>query len=82
MIALGQTYFAIQTRKQELEENFRVMTEDARRLHLRNDVKGFNKNWQQPRRMQVFRTSENFRTMGTKDYTTVKLPRILRNARV
>ena len=43
MIALGQTYFAIQTRKQELEENFRVMTEDARRLHLRNDVKGFNK---------------------------------------
>ncbi|MBM6830355.1 DNA damage-inducible protein D [Anaerotignum lactatifermentans] len=44
MIALGQTYFAIQTRKQELqEEDFRVMTEDERRLHLRNDVKGFNK---------------------------------------
>ena len=43
-IALGQTYFAVQTRKQELEDDeFRTMTEDERRLHLRNDVKGFNK---------------------------------------
>lgn len=43
-IALGQTYFAVQTRKQEQEDDeFRVMTEDERRLHLRNDVKGFNK---------------------------------------
>lgn len=43
-IALGQTYFAVQTRKQEQEDNeFRMMTEDERRLHLRNDVKGFNK---------------------------------------
>lgn len=44
VIALGQTYFAVQTRKQEIEEDkFRIMTEDDRRLHLRNDVKGFNK---------------------------------------
>ena len=44
VIALGQTYFAVQTRKQEIEEDeFRVMTEDERRLHLRDDVKGFNK---------------------------------------
>lgn len=42
VIALGQTYFAIQTRKQETEE-FSVMSEDERRLYLRNDVKGFNK---------------------------------------
>ncbi len=43
-IALGQTYFAVQTRKQEQEDDeFRMMTEDERRLHLRNDVKGFNK---------------------------------------
>ncbi len=44
VIALGQTYFAVQTRKQEVEENeFQIMTEDERRLYLRNDVKGFNK---------------------------------------
>ena len=43
-IALGQTYFAVQTRRQEQEDDeFRMMTEDERRLHLRNDVKGFNK---------------------------------------
>ncbi len=44
IIALGQTYFAVQTRKQELEENqFRMMTEDERRLQLRNDVRVSNK---------------------------------------
>ncbi len=44
VIALGQTYFAVQTRKQETkDEDFRMMKEDERRLHLRDDVKGFNK---------------------------------------
>lgn len=40
IIALGQQYFAIQTRKQEV---FETLDEDERRLVLRNDVKGFNK---------------------------------------
>lgn len=40
IIALGQQYFAIQTRKQEI---FETLDEDERRLVLRNDVKGFNK---------------------------------------
>ena len=44
MIALGQQYFAIQTRKQELlEEQFSELSEDERRLVLRDDVTGFNK---------------------------------------
>ena len=44
VIALGQTYFAVQTRKQELaDDQFRMMTEDERRLQLRNDVRGSNK---------------------------------------
>ena len=44
MIALGQQYFAIQTRKQEIEEkDFEELSEDKRRLLLRSDVKGFNK---------------------------------------
>ena len=43
-VAMGQTYFAAQTRKQELaDEEFRAMSEDERRLHLRNDVRGSNK---------------------------------------
>lgn len=44
MIALGQQYFAVQTRKQEIvEKDFEELTEDERRLLLRSDVKGFNK---------------------------------------
>lgn len=44
MIALGQQYFAIQTRKQELSDReFEELSEDERRLLLRSDVKGFNK---------------------------------------
>lgn len=44
MIALGQQYFAIQTRKQELsEEQLNELSEDERRLVLRGDVTDFNK---------------------------------------
>ena len=45
MIALGQQYFAIQTRKQELreEKEHKDLTEEEKRLLLRGHVKGFNK---------------------------------------
>ncbi|MDD3395381.1 MAG: DNA damage-inducible protein D [Anaerotignum sp.] len=41
-IALGQTYFAVKTRQQEITE-FKNLSEDERRMELRNSVKGFNK---------------------------------------
>lgn len=67
-IALGQTYFAVQTRKQELEEDeFRTMSEDERRLHLRNDVKGFNKklaNTAQDAGVQNFGKFQNYGYRG------------------
>jgi len=34
VIALGQTYFAVKTREQELSENFEQLSEKALRLHL------------------------------------------------
>lgn len=45
VIANGQTYFAIQTRKQELQdqENFNQLKEDEKRLLLRNELKEHNK---------------------------------------
>jgi DNA-damage-inducible protein D len=46
IVALGQTYFAVQTRKQELVEEAdyqRLKTEDERRLFLRNQLKVHNK---------------------------------------
>lgn len=42
VVALGQTYFAIQTRKQELIEEFDKLTENERRLQLRSEVKHHN----------------------------------------
>ena len=45
VIANGQTYFALQTRKQELQEqgNFSALTEDERRLAIRREVTEHNK---------------------------------------
>ena len=43
VIALGQTYFAIQTRKQELsEKEYDELTEDEKRLYRRNQAKKGN----------------------------------------
>lgn len=44
VVALGQTYFAAQTRKQELQDEFEQLTEDKKRLAIRNDLKDHNKN--------------------------------------
>ncbi|MFZ0207716.1 MAG: DNA damage-inducible protein D [Roseiarcus sp.] len=45
VIALGQTYFAIQTRRQELQEGagFQRLSEDDRRLMLRGELSEHNK---------------------------------------
>lgn len=45
MVALGQTYFAIQTRKQELsEKEYNELTENEKRLYRRNQVRKGNYN--------------------------------------
>ncbi|RLA76802.1 MAG: DNA damage-inducible protein D [Epsilonproteobacteria bacterium] len=45
IVANGQTYFAIQTRRQELKDdnNFKQLKEDEKRLYLRNELKEHNK---------------------------------------
>ena len=46
IVALGQTYFAVQTRKQEIIESKKyqeLKTEDEKRLFLRNEMKAHNK---------------------------------------
>ena len=44
LIALGQTYFAIQTRKQELsEEEYNQLSEDEKRLYRRKQTRDGNK---------------------------------------
>ena len=43
VIALGQTYFAIQTYRQEIADRFNQLDEDNKRLVIRGDVKQWNK---------------------------------------
>ena len=42
VIALGQTYFAIQTYRQEVADHFNQLDEDNRRLVVRGDIKQWN----------------------------------------
>lgn len=43
VIALGQTYFAVKTRQQELIENFESLDEDTKRLAIRKEMIEHNK---------------------------------------
>lgn len=43
IVALGQTFFSMQTRKQELQENFDSLSEEQKRLAIRKDLKEHNK---------------------------------------
>ena len=42
VIALGQTYFAIQTYRQEVADHYNELDEDRRRLVVRGDIKQWN----------------------------------------
>lgn len=43
VIALGQTYFAVKTRQQEVIENYDNLTEAEKRLAIRNEIAHHNK---------------------------------------
>lgn len=43
IIAVGQTYFAVKTRQQELMEEYENLDEDQKRLAVRNEMKEHNK---------------------------------------
>ena len=43
IIAVGQTYFAVKTRQQELIDNYEQLSEDQKRLAIRNEMIAHNK---------------------------------------
>lgn len=43
VVAYGQTYFAVQTRKQELQKQFEQLSEERKRVAIRNELKEHNK---------------------------------------
>ena len=73
-IAIGQTYFAIQTRRQELQEkefspkNSLPESEDAKRVMLRDQVKDHNRALASAAKAAGVRTSQDYAVFQTKGY--------------
>ncbi len=67
ILALGQTYFAIQTRKQELSElEYKVLSEEEKRLYRRNKTKNANYSLQQTARKVGVKNMAKFHNAGYK----------------
>ncbi|MCL2053246.1 MAG: DNA damage-inducible protein D [Oscillospiraceae bacterium] len=68
VIALGQTYFAIQTYRQEVRDRFNQLDEDSRRLVIRGDIKQWNQLLAQAARDAGVITNEEFATFQNAGY--------------
>lgn len=60
IIALGQTYFAVKTRQQELIENFDDLTEDKKRLAIRGEMTAHNKSLAEAAKMAGVSDSRDY----------------------
>lgn len=67
VVALGQTYFAVQTRKQELiEKEYENLTEDEKRFYQRNLTRKGNYLLNQTARESGVKNSDKFHNAGYK----------------
>ena len=60
IIALGQTYFAVKTRQQELIENFDELSDDLKRLAIRREMAEHNKS--------LVEAAKNAGVISSQDY--------------
>jgi DNA-damage-inducible protein D len=68
VIALGQTYFAIQTYRQEIADKFNQLDEDSRRLVVRGDIKQWNQMLAEAARDAGVITNEEFAIFQNAGY--------------
>ncbi|MDR0737907.1 MAG: DNA damage-inducible protein D [Prevotellaceae bacterium] len=68
VIATGQTYFAIQTRRQEVADYFNQLDEDNRRLVVRGDVRQWNQMLVEAAHNAGVITEEEFATFQNAGY--------------
>ncbi len=67
IIAVGQTYFAVKTRQQELIENYGELTEEQKRLAIRNEMIAHNKSLAEAAQMAGIKDAKDyaiFQNMG------------------
>lgn len=78
VVALGQTYFAVQTRKQELtEKEYCELTEDEKRFYQRSLTKKGNYSLNQAAKKAGVKNFDLFIMQAIKAYTMVKQQMIL-----
>lgn len=68
IIALGQTYFAVKTRQQELAENFDELTENQKRLAIRNEIAEHNKSLAEAAKNAGVETEKDYAVFQNKGY--------------
>lgn len=68
VIAVGQTYFAVKTRQQELIDNYEQLSEDQKRLAIRNEMITHNKSLAEAARMAGIEDSRDYAIFQNKGY--------------
>lgn len=68
IIALGQTYFAVKTRQQELIEDYEDLTEDQKRLAIRNEMIAHNKSLAEAAQMAGISDPRDYAIFQNKGY--------------
>lgn len=68
VIAIGQSYFAVKTRQQELIDNYEQMTEDQKRLAIRNEMITHNKSLAEAAQMAGIADQREYAIFQNKGY--------------
>ena len=68
VIAVGQTYFAIKTRQQELIESFDDLNEEQKRLAIRTEMIAHNKSLAEAAHMAGIHTSKDYAIFQNRGY--------------
>ncbi|MCE5188004.1 MAG: DNA damage-inducible protein D [Eubacteriales bacterium] len=68
VIAVGQTYFAVKTRQQELIESYDQLGEDQKRLAIRNEMAAHNKSLAEAAQAAGVQTDQEYAIFQNKGY--------------
>lgn len=68
VIALGQTYFAVKTRQQELIDNYDLLSEEQKRIEIRNQIKLHNKSLAEAAQDAGVKTDLDYAIFQNKGY--------------
>lgn len=68
VIAVGQSYFAVKTRQQELIDNYEELSEDQKRLAIRNEMTAHNKSLAEAAQMAGVVDPKDYAIFQNKGY--------------